>query len=155
MRTRAEVSQYVLVEIKKSNTELLQSATYRAGCWAASNELSDAVTQVQKTVFEFAQDRFREPLRDAFGDDLGIEVYAVEPRSYLVIGDLSEIANNQDKIVCFELYRRNIRAPEILTFDELYQRARCAVENISRKMEKGDGQSLPPSSGSDNDEIPF
>jgi hypothetical protein len=34
------------------------------------------------------------------------------------------------KVACFELYRRNIRSPEILTFDELYYRASRIVENL-------------------------
>ena len=44
---------------------------------------------------------------------------------------------NDDKVACFELYRRNIRSPEILTFDELYYRAGCIVENISCEINKG------------------
>jgi hypothetical protein len=135
MRTRAEVSQYVLVAIKRDETSLLQMKAYRPGCWAVSQDLSDAVTQVQKTVFEFGKNRFRDRLKDEAGNDLPGEVYAVEPRSYLVIGNLSELGGNDDKVTCFELYRRNIRAPEILTFDELHQRAKCIVENISRSVE--------------------
>jgi hypothetical protein len=132
LRTRAEVSQYVLVEIKRNNTGLLRASNYRSGCWAVSHELSDAVTQTQKTVFDFTQDRFRDHLKDQFGNDTGISVYAVEPRSFLVIGNLAQVLGNDDKVACFELYRRNTRAPEILTFDELFQRASCIVENISR-----------------------
>ncbi|MFA4940010.1 Shedu anti-phage system protein SduA domain-containing protein [Brevundimonas sp.] len=55
-------------------------------------------------------------------------------RSYLVVGNTSELKGNDDKIACFELYRRNIRSPEILTFDELLYRARYIVENISREV---------------------
>lgn len=131
MRTRAEISQYVLIEMKKDATELLQKDAYRAGCWAVSDELSAAVTQAQKTTFEFTRNRFRDALKDAVGSDTGEVAYSVEPRSYLVIGDMSELRGNDDKVACFELYRRNIRSPEIITFDELYQRARCIVENIS------------------------
>jgi len=52
----------------------------------------------------------------------------------LVVGNTSELKGNDDKIACFELYRRNIRSPEILTFDELLYRARYIVENISREV---------------------
>lgn len=141
MRTRAEISQFVLVELKKSDTNLLQSDPYRAGCWGISQEVSNAVTQVQKTAYEFARDRFREHLRDEWGNDTGEVVYSIEPRSYLVVGHLNELAGNDDKITCFELFRRNIRSPEILTFDELYYRARCIVDNVSQEPEK--------------DEVPF
>lgn len=135
MRTRAEISQYVLIEIKKGSTDLLRKDPYRAGCWAVSDELSAAVTQTQKTAFQFSRDRFRDVLKDGDGNDTGELAYSVEPRSYLVIGNMAELRGNDDKIACFELYRRNTRSPEIITFDELYQRARCIVENISAEVE--------------------
>ncbi|YBV98078.1 DUF4263 domain-containing protein [Phyllobacteriaceae bacterium JZ32] len=138
MRTRAEISQFVLVELKRSSTDLLQPDLYRSGCWGISQEVSNAVTQVQKTAYEFARDRFREHLKDEWGNDTGEVVYSVEPRSYLVVGHLNELAGNDDKITCFELFRRNIRSPEILTFDELYHRARCIVENVSDEVEDDD-----------------
>jgi hypothetical protein len=141
MLTRAEVSQYVLVEIKRDDTDLLQETEYRSGCWGVSNELSNAVTQAQKTVFDFARTRFRDDLKDEFGNDAGHTVYSVEPRSFLVVGNLAQVRGNNDKVACFELYRRNVRAPEILTFDELFQRASCIVENISRESEADAGKS--------------
>lgn len=132
MRTRAQVSQFVFVEIKKDNTELLRkSAPYRPGCWGVSSEISSAVTQVQKTTYEFARKRFREAMKDHEGNDTGALTYAVEPRSYLIAGNTSELAGNDDKLTCFELYRRNVRSPEILTFDELLYRARFIVQNLS------------------------
>lgn len=135
MRTRAEISQYVLIEIKRDATALLQDDKYRSGCWAVSAELSAAVTQAQKTAYEFAHTRFRDLLIDGDGNETGEVVYSVEPRSYLVVGNTAELRSNGDKIACFELYRRNIRSPEILTFDELFERARCIVENISAEAE--------------------
>lgn len=137
MRTRAEVSQFVLVEIKRNDTELLQNSSYRPGCFAMSSELSNAVTQIQKTVFDFANNRFRSELKDEFGNDTGDIVYSVEPKSFLVIGNLKQIRGNSDKVTCFELYRKNVRSPEIITFDELFYRAKCIVENISRETDQG------------------
>ncbi|WP_426017117.1 Shedu anti-phage system protein SduA domain-containing protein [Brevundimonas sp. DWR2-3-1b1] len=93
-----------------------------------------AVTQIQKTTFEFARRRLRDNLKDDEGNDTGEAAYAIEPRSYLVVGNTSELKGNEDKIACFELYRRNIRSPEILTFDELLYRARYIVQNISREV---------------------
>lgn len=136
MRTRAEISQYVLVEIKRNGTELLQEATYRSGCWSVSDEMSDAVTQTQKTAFEFARDHFREEAKDEMGNSMGKITYAIEPKSFLVIGNLAQLEGNDDKVTCFELYRRNTRSPEILTFDELYHRAACIVENIHSEISK-------------------
>jgi hypothetical protein len=155
MLTNAEVSQYVLLEIKKSTTDLLRADSYRSGCWGISEELSNAVTQIQKTVFEFTRNRFRDHLKDERGSDTGQTVYSVEPRSYLIIGNLSQLQANDDQIACFELFRRNIKAPEILTFDELYQRARCIVQNISNKVEGDLAEGSSPSALDEIDDVPF
>lgn len=134
LRTRAEISQFVFVEIKTDATELLRRGeAYRPGCWGVSTEVSNAVTQVQKTTFEFARDRFRVILKDSDGNDTGATAYSVEPRSFLILGNAGQLSGNDDKIACFELYRRNVRAPEILTFDELLHRARFIVNNLTNK----------------------
>jgi hypothetical protein len=46
----------------------------------------------------------------------------------------------------FEGFRRNLLQPEILTFDELYERARFIVENA---------ETLGASTENDEEEIPF
>src|SRR6185437_7912244 len=95
----------------------------------------NAVTQIQKTAFDFTRNRFRDYSKDDDGNDTGKTVYAIDPRSFLIIGNQGQLTSNDDKVACFELFRRNLRAPEILTFDELYQRARCIVENVSNKVQ--------------------
>jgi hypothetical protein len=90
----------------------------------------------QKTAFEFARDRFRDDVKDDEGNSTGGFVYSIQPRSFLVVGNLYELKGNDDKVTCFELNRRNIRSPEILTFDELFYRASYIVENISREIER-------------------
>jgi hypothetical protein len=154
MHTNAEVSQYVLIEIKKNSTSLLRDSEYRAGCWGVSDELSNAVTQTQKTAFEFTRNRFRDRIKDQYGNDTAKVVYSVEPRSYLIIGNLSQLVANDDKIACFELFRRNVRLPEIVTFDELYYRAGCIVDNISKEADGETGGERAPTSDADDD-IPF
>jgi hypothetical protein len=155
MRTRADISQYVLIEIKRDATKLLRKDEYRSGCFTASNELSAAVTQTQ-TVFEFTRDRFHDLLKDEDGNRTGEEAYAVEPRSFVVIGNLSELRDNNDKIACFELYRRKLVSPEIVTFDELFQRARCIVDNLSSKVEPSAQPQPEPAFDCDlDDDVPF
>lgn len=132
MKTKAEISQYVLVEIKRNSTKLIvDDKAYRSGCWQASQELTGAVAQVQKTSFEFAKGRFRDNIKDDLGNSTGETVFSILPKAYLIVGNLKEIANNEDQLTCFELFRKNIIAPEIITFDELYERAKCIVQNVS------------------------
>lgn len=128
--TNAKVSQFVLVEIKKSNSEIFRKKEYRPGVWGPTTELTNAISQSQKTIFEFSQKRFKETIKDQFGNDTLQKIYAVQPKSYLVYGDMSEIIDNNDKITCFELLRKNTNSPEIITFDELYYRAKFIVENL-------------------------
>lgn len=129
MKTRAEISQYVLVEIKKASTALL-GTQYRSGCWQASDEVTGAIAQIQKTCHEFIQNRFQDEITDSNGDRTGDVVYAIQPKSYLVVGNLKELSQNNDKFVSFELFRKSISSPEIITFDELYERAKCIIDNL-------------------------
>jgi len=133
MRTRAAVSQYVLVEIKKHTTALVKDE-YRSGCWRAGDEVVGSVTQVQKAVHEFVRGRFKDQMKGIDGVDLNDFIYAVEPRSYVVVGMWSQLEGHSDKIASFELFRRNLKAPEIITFDELLFRARQVVANANEAM---------------------
>jgi hypothetical protein len=40
---------------------------------------------------------------------------------------MAEIEDDDDMVASFELYRRNILNPEIVTYDELLERARFMV----------------------------
>ncbi len=133
MKTRAEISQYVLVEIKKESTSLLDTKPYRPGCYSPSKELTGGVAQIQKTCYEFMQNRFKDELKDELGNLTGMEVFAIKPKTYLIIGNLRQLISNHDQLISFELYRQSVSNPEIITFDELYERAKCIVSNLDDK----------------------
>lgn len=134
MKTRAAVSALCLVEIKKSSTHLLKKNEYRPKNWAPSAELSGAVAQCQETL-RVAEKSFEEYQRftDEKGDQTGEDLMSVQPRSFLVVGNLGEFRGehgiNTARYRAFEGFRRNLLQPEILTFDELYERARFIVEH--------------------------
>jgi|SRR5271157_729057 len=136
MKTRGAIEALCFVEIKKHTTKLLKDAHYRPGCWPPSDELSGGVAQVQGTVEKAIRVRPEEkiePVNDS-GDPTGEELFSYQPRSFLVIGSLNEFRSergpNVEKYRSFELYRRNISRPEIITFDELYERAKFIVEHV-------------------------
>lgn len=134
MRTRAMISQYVLIEIKTPSASLLKTQEYRSGCWPAHADLSDAVTQIQKTAFDFTSNQYHKiQAKDHEGRITGEEIFRIQPKSYLVIGNLAELQGSDDKFACFHLYRTSLTSPEILTYDELYERAKCIVETISHQ----------------------
>lgn len=133
LKTRGVISSLCFVEIKTHKTELLQNRSYRPGCWAPSLHLAGGVAQVQGTVM-LAVESIREKLSifDDKGDPTGEEIFNYMPKSFLVVGNLDEFRTdngvNKDKYRSFELFRRNTSSPEIITFDELYERACFIVE---------------------------
>lgn len=133
LRSRGVISSLCFVEIKTQKTELLQKTPYRSGCWAISDELAGAVAQVQGTV-ALATETVRQKLalHDGLGNPTGEEAFNYLPKSFLVVGSLREFMTdhgvNQERYRSFELFRRNLGAPELLTFDELYERARFIVD---------------------------
>lgn len=134
MKTRGFISNLCFVEIKTSQTKLLKPGPpYRPGCFAPSDDLAGAVAQVQGSVAS-AINTLTEKIefKDALGNPTGEQVFNHLPKSFLVIGNLSEFISehgiNNEQLRSFELFRKNIVSPEILTFDELYERARFIVE---------------------------
>ncbi|MEM1289243.1 MAG: Shedu immune nuclease family protein [Pseudomonadota bacterium] len=155
LKTRAAISALCLVEIKKSNTRLLREVAYRSGTWAPTGELSGAVAQAQENV-RAAIDELSvlHRVTDEMGNPTGEELLTVQPRSFLLVGSLtefeSEAGTNEARFRSFEDYRRNLRQPEILTFDELYERARFIVESSDRKPQEETSASWEGA-----DDIPF
>lgn len=135
LRTSGVIQSMVFAEIKHHRTDLLASATYRPGVWAMSKDLAGGISQVQTTVHRaIAELGDRLIRRDPEGYDSSDVTYLFRPRSFLVIGRLSEFVNesgdhHQGKIRSFELVRRHLQEPEVITFDELLARAEWIVES--------------------------
>lgn len=132
MKTKGIISNLCFVEIKTHTTQLLDSTPYRTGCWAPSKELAGAIAQVQGTVASAVDSLTdRVSLNDKLGNPKGEDIYNYQPKAYLVIGNMGEFSTengiNKGKLRSFELFRKNISSPEIITFDELYERARFIV----------------------------
>lgn len=131
LRSRGAIKSLCYVEIKRHDTRLLHETEYRSGIYRPSTELSGGVSQVQGTV-----QKAIETLGSSFSPRLGTADDAllmnIQPRSVLVCGSLTEFVSGSvcetDRFVSFELFRRNLQAPEVVTFDELYERARAVVE---------------------------
>lgn len=134
LKTQALINALCFVEIKRHDTQLLNTDTYRSDVWAPSRHLAGGVAQLQETVrgaLETLTERFRPEGED--GIPTGEELFNVHPRSFLVIGSLGQFqhdgALNMKRYRCFESFRRNLHRPEVVTFDELHHRARFIVEH--------------------------
>jgi hypothetical protein len=138
MRTNGRIRSLALVEIKHHTTPLLASTEYRAGCWHPSAELTGGVAQAQQTVHS-AVTQIGEKLEevDSDGAETGSATYLLRPRTFLVAGDLAQLKGdagvNRAKHRSFEIYRRNLVEPEVVTFDELLARAEWHISHPGAK----------------------
>jgi len=135
LKTRGIVSSLCFVEIKTHKADLLKANSYRTESWSVSEELTGAIAQIQRTVDKSLRTiSSKVEIKDKNGNLTGEQVFLYQPKSYLILGSLSEFKNqygvNEEKYSSFEIFRRNIINPEILTFDELYERARFIIENM-------------------------
>ncbi len=122
------VRSLVFAEIKHHRTPLL-AEEYRAGCFAPSKDLAGAVVQIQQTTHLAARD-LGDYLHDTSpeGEMLSTGAFLLRPRSFVVVGSQSELTGSgggplADRVRSFELFRRNLNEPEVITFDELVARA--------------------------------
>jgi Domain of unknown function (DUF4263) len=134
MRTRGFIQSLLFAEIKKHDTNLLMSRQYREpDVYQVSKELSGAVAQVQKTTHKAINDLQDLHRQSTPEGDFEFEVSTVSPRQVVIVGHLRELAPdgeiNVEKMTSFELFRRSQLGVEILTFDEVLERARFIVES--------------------------
>lgn len=140
LKTQGIISSLSFGEIKTHKTPLLHKTkeAYRKECWRASKELSGGIAQVQKTVqISISNIKSKTEVKNRRGDLTGEQLFLYQPKSFLIIGSLSQFEGecgiNEDKFSSFELFRKQINNTEIITFDELYERAKHIVEFSSQE----------------------
>jgi len=136
MKTRGIINSLCFGEIKTHKTPLLKKVTdaYRRECWAMSDELAGGIAQIQKTVqISIANIKSKTEVKNEQGDLTGENLFLYQPKSFLIIGTLEEFQGefgiNEEKFSSFEIFRKNVHNPEILTFDELFERAKHIIRN--------------------------
>ena len=70
------------------------------------------------------------------------QIFTVQPKGILVIGHTDQL-DKISKRNTFELFRRNVVNPEIITFDELYERAKFIVERTADSEQGKEGNATP------------
>jgi hypothetical protein len=145
MITEAEKRYTVLVEIKKPASLLLHERPYREGAYRVADELAGGVSQIQ------ANCRTMETIAATLPTNADMleerDAYTVQPKGILIIGRTSQL-DNRTKRTSFELFRQNLKNPEIITFDELLERSKHLLINDQKQNE-------PPVEPDDDDDIPF
>jgi len=134
----------VAVEIKTPEASLIVGPrTQRSGAWKLSQELMDAITQVQAYVQEWSHYSSKHPKNAVINRRKNIRT--IQPKGIVVIGNLYDISNDEEKLSTFELFRQALHGIDIITFDELCERA----EFIVRHSEKDAGPTEAGASGKD------
>lgn len=120
----------VLVEIKKPSSKLLaktsrtkENIRYRNGAWLLGSEVLGGIAQVQINCKSWQREAEELKNRDLMDDN----TYTVMPKGILLIGDTKEFNNNTEQLTTFELFRKGLNNLEILTYDELLERARFII----------------------------
>ncbi|TAW01656.1 DUF4263 domain-containing protein [Rhizobium ruizarguesonis] len=120
----------VLVEIKRPDTPIFQQRRAgRSGTWRFSSEFMDAVSQVLEQKAEWLVQGQTGQNYDKAGNRR-MTARTRDPKAILVIGRAGDIEGDgsaRDAEVrrdTFELFRRDTRNLDIVTFDELLARAR-------------------------------
>lgn len=124
----------VLVEIKRPDTPIFQSQkSARAGTWRFSPDFMDAISQVLEQKAEWLSaaqsgDHFNK------AGTSRLEARTRDAKTILVIGNRAEFSQSGNlreaniKRDTFELFRRDTRSIEIITFDELFERAKFIIK---------------------------
>lgn len=121
------------VEIKKPSTPLFGAVINRSNSWRLSNDVIHSVSQIleQKASGLIKLDKQQ---YNSCGKPISQKAY--DSKVILVMGhwkQLKESSNELEteiKMKTFELFRNDSRNIEILTYDELYDRARYIVEGV-------------------------
>ena len=116
----------VVVELKRPDTPLYKNFTNRVNAWKLSGELFDALSQILE---QKASWQIKSQLSEQFDSTGGkITQKTFDPKVILVIGHTKMFTGSNEKETeikkkTFELFRRDSRNTEILTYDQLYERA--------------------------------
>ncbi len=112
----------VLVEIKTPVTNLVASQ-YRQGVYPIHKELSGAVNQLL-AYRDSIQKEFYSLVRNS---DTHFSVF--NPRCALVVGDTGSL-DDEDKRAAFELFRAELKNVEVVTFDEVFEKANLLLKLV-------------------------
>lgn len=121
------------VEIKLPTTKLFGTSKNRSNSWVLSSDLMNSYSQIleQKASGQIKIETTKELYNDSFDK---ITQHSYDSKTILIIGSWAEIDEDiagikSIKEKTFELFRRDSRNVDIITYDELYERASFIIKN--------------------------
>lgn len=119
------ITNYVsLVEIKTPKSKLIGSE-YRNGIYGMSNELSSAINQLLSYKDKIQKDYYR-LLAES---ESTFEV--INPKCVLICGNIKGSLKSEQQKSSFELFRKNLKDVEIITYDELFNKIEIFLKLFS------------------------
>lgn len=136
LKSLGAINSLCFCELKLDSDPLLKKVKnpYRGESWQISDALSGAIAQVQRTVHKAVKDfSTKTEVKDKEDNLTGETLYFYNPKAFILIGNLKEFMIdgkiNEMKFSSFEMFRKNMKNIEIITYDELYQRAYYICHN--------------------------
>ena len=125
------------VEVKKPSTKLFGKSKNRSNSWKLSNDVVESVSQIleQKAAGLIKLDK---PQFDSSGNVITQKAY--DSKVILILGHWKQLGESSTpleseiKKKTFELFRVDSRNIDILTYDELYDRAKYIVEGRVKEV---------------------
>lgn len=112
-----------ILEIKTPGAPLLLKSAYRSGVYGRAPELSGGVVQLAgyrdsllKSYYALVQE--------------GPAFTAFNPRCVLLVGSIEEELLTPEQQRSFEFFRRELRGVDVVTYDELFLRAKALLDLI-------------------------
>lgn len=139
------------IELKKPTTPLFGNKGNRSNSWKLSNDLIESVSQI----LEHKASGLIRLDKTQYINGEPVKQRAYDSKVILIIGDWKELDKTEAtlekeiKKKTFELFRRDSRNVEILTFDELFKRAHFIAEGEKIKNDK------PKIVNEEKDDLPF
>jgi len=134
-----------LIEIKTPETKLL-GREYRNEIYPISSELSGAINQLLSYKDEIQKNCFS-VLRDEASQ-------LINPKCILIIGKLSDLNMNEKGKNSFEIFRRELKDIEIVTYDELFGKIELFLNLFFKKDNDSGEENVVEEISDNNSEYP-
>jgi len=130
LKSMGAINSLCFCELKLSSDPLLKKVkdAYRGESWQISDSLAGAIAQVQRTIQKAIKEvSTKTEIKDDEDNLTGETIFLYNPKAFILIGNLNEfmVDNkiNEIKFSSFEMFRKNLKNIDIITYDELYERA--------------------------------
>lgn len=131
----------VLVEVKKPSTPLFLKSQNRANSWRLSRDFTDAVSQILEQKASWQIKAETNAHKNYNVSDVLLRQRTLDPKCILIMSSNAAFAGTEKeqeiKLRTFELFRRDSRNIEIVTYDELYERASFIVSDRGSANTRG------------------